>query len=43
MEWLDRMMDAIDYMEANMEGQIDMENVARAACSSQFHSSACFI
>lgn len=37
MEWLDKMMDAINYMENNMEGKIDIEEVARVAYSSTFH------
>ncbi|HYF75135.1 MAG TPA: helix-turn-helix domain-containing protein, partial [Candidatus Nitrosocosmicus sp.] len=37
MEWLDRMMDAIDYMEKHMEEQPDMEAIARTAYSSTFH------
>jgi AraC family transcriptional regulator len=31
------MKDAIDYMEMNMEEQLDIENIAKAACSSPFH------
>jgi AraC family transcriptional regulator len=37
LEWLDRMMDAIDYMEKHMEEQLDIEEVAKAAYSSTFH------
>lgn len=37
MEWLDRMMDAIDYMEGHMEEQLNIEEAARAAYSSTFH------
>jgi AraC family transcriptional regulator len=37
MEWLNKMMDAINYMEMNMEEQIDIWNVAKIACSSPFH------
>jgi len=36
-EWLNRMMDAIDRMERMMEERFDIEAVARAACSSPFH------
>lgn len=36
-EGLNRMMKAIDYMEMHMEEQIDIENIAKAACSSPFH------
>jgi AraC family transcriptional regulator len=37
LEWLDRMMAAIDYMEKHMEEQLDMEEIAKTACSSTFH------
>jgi AraC family transcriptional regulator len=37
LEWLDRMMAAIDYMEEHMEGQPDMEEIAKTAYSSSFH------
>lgn len=37
MEWLDKMTDAIDYMEKHMEEQLDIEKVAKAAYSSTFH------
>lgn len=37
LEWLNRMMDAIDYMERHMEDQLDMEEVAKTAYSSSFH------
>ncbi|MFB9326717.1 GyrI-like domain-containing protein [Paenibacillus aurantiacus] len=37
MEWLQRMKDAMDYMEARMEEKLDIEAVARVACSSPFH------
>ncbi len=37
MEWLDRMMSAIDYMEKHMEEQLDIEEAAKAAYSSTFH------
>lgn len=37
MEWLDRMMNAIDYMEAHIEEQPDIEEIAKAAYSSTFH------
>ncbi len=37
MGWLNKMMDAIDYMEMNVEKKIDIEDVARVACSSTFH------
>ncbi len=37
MEWLDRMMAAIDYMERHMEDQLDVTEAAKAAYSSIFH------
>jgi AraC family transcriptional regulator len=43
MEWLSKMKDAIDYMEMNMEEHIDIENIARIACSSTFHFQRMFL
>lgn len=37
MEWLDRMMEAIDYMEEHIEEQLNMEEIAKTAYSSTFH------
>lgn len=37
MEWLNKMMDAINYMEMNMEEHIGIEAIAKIACSSPFH------
>lgn len=37
MEWLNKMMDAIDYMEVNMVEGLKIENIAQVACSSPFH------
>ncbi|MNB91802.1 Transposon Tn10 TetD protein [compost metagenome] len=37
MEWLNRMMDALDYMENHMTEPMNMEEIAKAACSSSFH------
>ncbi len=37
MEWLDRMNDALIYLEANLDGEIDLERAARLAACSQFH------
>ena len=36
-EWLERMNRAVDYMEACLAGEFDVEEAARAACSSTFH------
>jgi AraC family transcriptional regulator len=37
MEWPERMNAAVDYIEANLAGDIDMEKAARIACCSSFH------
>ena len=36
-EWLNKMMDAIDYMETEIEDKFDIEDIAKTACSSTFH------
>ena len=37
MESLNKMMDAINYMETKMEEELDIEDIAKVACSSTFH------
>lgn len=37
MEWLQRMTNAVDYMEEHLEGPIDVARIAKVACSSSFH------
>lgn len=37
MEWLDRMNDALDYLEAQLEGEIDFLQMAKRSASSLFH------
>lgn len=37
MEWLDRMNNALNYLERTMEEPLNIEAAARAACSSPFH------
>lgn len=37
MDWLDRMNRALEYIEANLSGQIELEQAARIACCSPFH------
>lgn len=37
MEWLNRMNNAINYIENNLEDKMDYEKIARAACSSVYH------
>lgn len=34
MEWLNKMMDAINYIEMEMEEELNIEDIARVACSS---------
>jgi len=37
MEWLDRMNDAMDYIEKHIEEDIDYNQVAKCACCSAYH------
>ncbi|RPF41945.1 AraC family transcriptional regulator [Hydrogenoanaerobacterium saccharovorans] len=37
MEWLDQLNDALDYMEQNLQGEIDYHQAAKLACCSVFH------
>lgn len=37
MNWIQGIQSAIDYVEANLTGEIDYEEAAKRACSSQFH------
>ena len=37
MEWLDRMNEALDYLEANLTGEADIARAAQIAACSQFH------
>ncbi|MFD1773225.1 AraC family transcriptional regulator [Paenibacillus rhizophilus] len=37
MEWLNRMKDALDYMERHMTEPVNMDEIAKTACSSPFH------
>ncbi|WP_369426663.1 hypothetical protein [Paenibacillus ehimensis] len=36
MEWLERMNRAIDYIEANLTGEIELREAARMACCSSY-------
>lgn len=36
MEWLERMNRAIDYIEANLIGEIELREAARMACCSSY-------
>ena len=37
MDWLNRMNNALDYIEENLAGEIDKHNIAKLACCSEFH------
>ena len=37
MDWIDRLNDAIRYIEANLSQEIDSEQLARIACCSPYH------
>ncbi|MDP4145855.1 MAG: helix-turn-helix domain-containing protein [Bacillota bacterium] len=37
MDWLDRMNGAINYIEENLTGEINLEEVAKIACCSVYH------
>ena len=37
MEWLNRLNDALDYLEANLAGTVDVERAAQIAACSAFH------
>jgi len=37
MEWLERMNDALAYMENNLDSKISIEKAAQIACCSQYH------
>lgn len=37
MEWVERLNKSIDYIEENLEGEINYEHAARIACCSTFH------
>ncbi|MFD2614813.1 AraC family transcriptional regulator [Paenibacillus gansuensis] len=37
MEWLQRMNDAVDLIESNLDNSLDIEQIAKTACSSPFH------
>jgi AraC family transcriptional regulator len=42
MDWLDRMNHVLDYIEANLEGEIDYKELAKIAYCSEFHFSRMF-
>ncbi len=37
MEWIDRLNRAIDYIEENLTGQVDYEQLGKIACCSAYH------
>lgn len=37
MEWLQRMTEAVDYIEEHLEDPFDVARIAKVACSSSFH------
>lgn len=37
MEWIERLNDAIGYIEAHLTGEIDLEQLGRIACCSSYH------
>ena len=37
MEWLNRMKEALDHIERNLDGRLEMEEIAKTAYSSSFH------
>ena len=43
MEWLNRMRDAIDYIENNIENELDSEEIAKVAYCSTFHFQRMFL
>ncbi|MDQ7095031.1 AraC family transcriptional regulator [Desulfosporosinus sp. PR] len=42
MDWLNRFNSAIDYVENNLDNEIDYSHVAKIACCSEFHFSRMF-
>lgn len=37
MDWITGMQRAIDYIEANLDGELDYDDIARQSCSSAYH------
>ena len=37
MEWIDRMNNAVDYIELNLKDEISYEKLAQIACCSTYH------
>lgn len=43
MEWLNRMKEALDHIERNLDGRLEMEEIAKTAYSSPFHFQRMFL
>ncbi|RDY26298.1 AraC family transcriptional regulator [Romboutsia weinsteinii] len=37
MEWLDKLNEALEYIEGNLDGEIEYENAAKIACCTVYH------
>jgi len=37
MDWIKRMNDAMEFIEANLDGEISCDRVAQIACCSTYH------
>ncbi|KIE45868.1 helix-turn-helix domain protein [Clostridium argentinense CDC 2741] len=37
MEWLEKLNEALGYIEANLEGEIEYEKAAKIACCTAYH------
>jgi AraC family transcriptional regulator len=42
MDWLKRMNNALDYIEENLDGEIDYKKIAQVALFSEYHFSRMF-
>lgn len=43
MDWLERMNNALDYIENSLDEEIDYKEIAKVANCSEFHFSRCFL
>ncbi|MEW9033888.1 MAG: AraC family transcriptional regulator, partial [Planifilum fimeticola] len=43
MEWLNRMKEALDHIERNLDRRLEMEEIAKTAYSSPFHFQRMFL
>ncbi len=37
MEWLEKLNEALGYIEANLDGEIEYEKAAKIACCTVYH------